>query len=203
MLDINQNQLDVIWLEKKAVLLGIKIVQKKYHKRFNVHSVLKFFNRCTLVKEEKIECRETLCLLYEYLQKYRDSYSSELNEVPTDTSTKDFICLYNKFAVSTLFNRCLLDINIPVNYPLLKKQTSLYSLINILICFLHQRTFIPSKRLHEDNYKASLLWDAYVSLQNACYYGFPYPNSMAILNDFSTIEKLNIFFKRRFTKRSL
>ena len=185
-------------VRKKAVLLGIKIVQKKYHKCFNVHSLLKFFNRCTLIKEEKIECRETLCLLYKYLQKYRDSCSSELNEVPTDTSTKDFICLYNKFAVSTLFNRCLLNINIPVNYPLLKKQTSLYSLINILIYFLHQRTFIPSKRLHEGNYKASLLWDAYVSLQNACYYGFPYPNSIAILNDFSTIEKLNIFFKTHF-----
>ena len=200
MLDINQNQLDVIWLEKKAILLGIKIVQKKYHKCFNVHSLLKFFNRYTLVKEEKTECRETLCLLYKYLQKYRDSCSSELNEVPTDTSTKDFICLYNKFAVSTLFNRYLLNINIPVNYyyQLLRKQTSLYSLINILICFLHQRTFIPSKRLHEGNYKTSLSWDAYVSLQNACYYGFPYPNSTAILNDFSTIEKLNIFFKTHF-----
>ena len=197
MLDINQNQLDVIWLEKKAVLLGIKIVQKKYHKHFNAHSLLKFFNRYTLVKEEKTECRETLCLLYKYLQKYRDSCSSELNEVPTDTSTKDFICLYNKFAVSTLFNRYLLNINIPVNYyyQLLRKQTSLYSLINILICFLHQRTFIPSKRLHEGNYKTSLSW---VSLQNACYYGFPYPNSTAILNDFSTIEKLNIFFKTHF-----
>ena len=200
MLDINQNQLDVIWLEKKAILLGIKIVQKKYHKCFNVHSLLKFFNRYTLVKEEKTECRETLCLLYKYLQKYRDSCSSELNEVPTDTSTKDFICLYNKFAVSTLFNRYLLNINIPVNYhyQLLRKQTSLYSLINILICFLHQRTFIPSKRLHEGNYKTSLSWDACVSLQNACYYGFPHPNSTAILNDFSTIEKLNIFFKTHF-----
>ena len=199
MLHINQNQLDVIQLEKEAVLLGIKIVQKKYHKRFNAHSLLKFFNRYTLVKEEKTECRETLCLLYKYLQKYRDSRSSELNEVPTDTSTKDFICLYNKFVISTLFNRRLLNTNIPVNYyPLLKKQTSLYSLINILICFLHQRTFIPSKRLHEGNYKTSLSWDAYVSLQNACYYGFPYPNSIAILNDFSTIEKLNIFFKPYF-----
>ena len=198
MVNMNQNQLDVVRLEREAVLLGIKIVQKKYYNFINIHSLLKFFDRHTLDKEEKIECREILRLLNKYLQKYKDSYSSDLNKVPTDISTKDFICSYNKFVISTLFNRHLLNISIPINYRLLEKKVNLYSLVNILIYLLQQRTFITSKRIHEDNRKMSLSYDAYVHLQNACYYGLSYPNSTAILNDFSTIEKLNIFFKPYF-----
>lgn len=198
MVNMNQNQLDVVRLEREAVLLGIKIVQKKYYNFINIHSLLKFFDRHTLDKEEKIECREILRLLDKYLQKYKDSYSSDLNEVPTDINTKDFICLYNKFVINTLFNRRLLNISIPTNYHLLEKKVNLYSLVNILIYLLQQRTFVTSKRIHKDNRKMSLSYDAYVHLQNACYYGLSYPNSTAILNDFSTIEKLNIFFKPYF-----
>lgn len=198
MVNMNQNQLDVVCLEKEAILLGINIVQKKYYNFINIYPLLKFFNGHTLDTEEKIKCREILRLLDEYLQKYKDSYSSDLNEVPTDINTKDFICLYNKFVISTLFNRRLLNISIPVNHRLLEKKINLYSLVNILIYLLQQRTFIISKRIHKDNHKTSLSFDAYVCLQDACYYGFPYPNSTAILNDFFTIEKLNIFFKPYF-----
>ena len=198
MVNMNQNQLDVVCLEKEAVLLVINIVQKKYHNFISIQLLLKFFDGRTLDTDEKIECREILHLLDKYLQKYKDSYSSDLNKVPTDINTKDFICLYNKFVVSTLFNRRLLNISIPVNYHLLEKKVSLYSLINILIYLLQQRTFITSKRIHKDNCKTSLSFDAYVRLQDACYYGLPYPNSTTILNDFSTIEKLNIFFKPYF-----
>lgn len=198
MVNMNQNQLDVVQLEREVVLLGIKIVQKKYYNFINIYPLLKFFNGHTLDKEEKIKCREILRLLDKHLQKYKDSYSSDLNEVPTDINTKDFICLYNKFVIRTLFNRRLLNISIPVNHRLLENKISLYSLINILIYLLQQRTFVTSKRIHKDNRKMSLSYDAYVHLQDACYYGLSYPNSTAILNDFSTIEKLNIFFKPYF-----
>ena len=198
MLHINQKQLEVVCLEKEAVLLGINIVQKKYYNFINIYPLLKFFDGHTLDIEEKIECREILHLLHKYLQKYADSYSSVLDEVPTDINTKDFIYLYNKFVISTLFNIHLLNISIPVNNRLLEKKVSLYSLINILIYFLQQRTFIFSKRIHKDNRKISLSFDTYECLQDVCYYGVHYPNSTAILNDFSTIEKLNIFFKPYF-----
>lgn len=106
--------------------------------------------------------------------------------------------MYNKFVISTLFNRHLLNISIPVRHHLLKEKVSLYSLINVLIYFLQQRTFIFYKNIYKDNYKIFSSLDAYVCLQDACYYGLSYPNSTAILNDFSTIEKLNIFFKSYF-----
>lgn len=198
MVNMNQNQFDVVRLEREAVLLGIKIVQKKYYNFTNIYPLLKFFDRHTLDEEEKIECREILHLLDKYLQKYKYSFSSDLNEVPTDINTKDFICLYNKFVISTLFNRRLLNISIPVNHHLLKEKVSLYSLIDVLIYFLQQRTFIFYKNIYKDNHKIFSSLDAYVCLQDACYYGLSYPNSTAILNDFSTIEKLNIFFKPYF-----
>ena len=103
MVNMNQNQLDVVCLEKEAVLLGIKIVQKKYHNFISIQPLLKFFDERTLDTDEKIECREILHLLDKYLQKYKDSYSTDLNKVPTDINTKDFIHLYNKFVVNTLF----------------------------------------------------------------------------------------------------
>lgn len=40
---------------------------------------------------------------------------------------------------------------------------------------LQQRTFIFYKRIHEDNRKTSLSFDAYVNLSAACYYDFSYP----------------------------
>lgn len=57
---------------------------------------------------------------------------------------------------------------------------------------------MSSKRIHTDNRKTFLSFNMYVCLQDACYYGLTYPNNTAILNDFSAIEKLNIFFKPYF-----
>ena len=57
MVNMNQNQLDVVCLEKEAVLLVINIVQKKYYNFINIYPLLKFFDGHTLDKEEKTECR--------------------------------------------------------------------------------------------------------------------------------------------------
>ena len=198
MLHINQNQLDVIQFEKETIMLSVELLQKNYKVYLDTAPLLKFFDGLTLTSQEKSECKGILISLSKCIQKCMQHCPTYSNDTPTYSYSEDYIHLCTKIGIGSIFNRYLLNVSIYTEIYLLKKRVSLYTFLKRVLYLLHQRTFISSKRLHEDNRKTSLSFDAYVNLSAACYYDFSYPNSMAILNDFPTIEKLNIFFKPYF-----
>ena len=197
MLHINQNQLDVIQFEKETIMLSVKLLQKNYKIYVDTAPLLKFFDGLTLSSQEKSECKGILISLSKCIQECMQ-HCLHSNDTPTYSYPEDYIHLCTKVGIDNLFNKYLLDVSIYTEIYLLKKEVSLYTFLKRVLHLLHQRTFISTDELHRHNRKTFLSLDAYVSLSDACYYGLSYPNSTTILNDFSTIEKLNIFFKPYF-----
>ena len=67
---VNQNQYEVIQLEKETVMLAVKVLQEKYNRQFDLFSLLKFFIGFYLNNDDIHHCVETLESIDEYINKY-------------------------------------------------------------------------------------------------------------------------------------
>ena len=88
--------------------------------------------------------------------------------------------------------------NIFVSTWFVKESMSLYALLDKISYILKRRVFLTVSEVNVFNKKHLLTIDEHLPIKSACIYGLTYPNKIGILNDFSTIEKLNIFFKSYF-----
>ena len=197
MLDINQNQLDVQQLEKETVLLAVNILQGKYNKKFNLFSLLKFFNGFYLNNDDTHCCVDTLESIDEYINKY-NKFLTNQNYIYSYVLENKYVNLYNRIIVKSLFNKHLLNVSIFVSTRFVEKSISLYVLLDKISYILKRRTFFTISEVNVSNKKHLITIDEHLPIEAACTYGLSYPNKMGILNDFPTIEKLNIFFKPYF-----
>ena len=197
MLDINQDQLDVQQLEKETILLAVNILQEVYSKQFNVFSLLKSFNGFYLNNDDIHACVETLKSIDEYINKY-NKFLTNQNCVYTYILDNKYVNLYNRVIVKSLFNKHLLDVHIFISTLFVGKSINIYVLLDKISYILKRRTFLIVSEVNTSNNKHLITIDEHLPIEAACTYGLSYPNKIGILNDFSTIEKLNIFFKPYF-----
>lgn len=194
MLDINQNQLDVQQLEKETILLAVNVLQEKYNKKFNLFSLLKFFNGFYLDNVEIHHCVETLESIDEYINKYHKFITNQ-NCIYTYILDNKYVNLYTRVIVNSLFNKHLLNVDIFVSTRFVEKSMSLYVLLDKISYILKRRTFLTITEVNVSNKKHLLTIDEHLPIEAACTYGLSYPNKIGILNDFPIIEKLNAHFR--------
>lgn len=197
MQEINQDQIDVQQLEKETILLAVNILQGRYNKQFNLFSLLKFFNGFYLNNDDIHHCVETLESIDEYIDKY-NKYLTNQKCINSYILENKYVNLYNRIIVKSLFNKYLLNVNIFVSTWFIKESMSLYALLDKISYILKRRVFLTVSEVNVFNKKHLLTIDEHLPIKSACIYGLTYPNKIGILNDFSTIEKLNIFFKSYF-----
>ena len=194
MLDINQNQLDVQQLEKETVLLAVNILQGKYNKKFNLFSLLKFFNGFYLNNDDTHCCVDTLESIDEYINKY-NKFLTNQNYIYSYVLENKYVNLYNRIIVKSLFNKHLLNVSIFVSTQFVEKSISLYVLLDKISYILKRRTFFTISEVNVSNKKHLITIDEHLPIEAACTYGLSYPNKMGILNDFPIIERLNAHFR--------
>ena len=194
---MNQNQFDIQQLEKETIILAANILQEKYNIHFNLFSLLKFFNGFYLNSIDIQNCVDTLELINDYIAKYK-KYLVNQNYIQMCVLEDKYVNLFNKITVKSLFNAGLLNINTFINPSLITESISLYTLLDKISYVLQRRTFITINEVNILNKKYLTSIGEHLPVISAFTHGLSYPNKIGILNDFSTIEKLNIFFKTHF-----
>ena len=194
MLDVNQNQLDVQQLEKETILLAVTILQGKYNKKFNLFSLLKFFNGFYLDNIDIHHCVETLESIDEYINEY-NKFLTNQNCIYSYILDKKYVNLHTKVIVKSLFNKYLLNVNTFVSTKFVQESMSLYVLLDKISYILKRRTFLTINEVNVSNRKHLVAIDEHLPIEAACTYGLSYPNKIGILNDLPIIEKLNAYFR--------
>ena len=194
---MNQNQFDIQQLEKETIILAANILKEKYNIDFNLFSLLKFFYGFYLNSTDIENCVDTLELINSYITKYK-RYLAYQNDVQIYALEDKYVNLFNKITVKSLFNVGLLNINTFISPSLITESISLDTLLEKISYVLRRRTFITINEVNILNKKYLISIEEHLPAISAFTHGLSYPNSIAILNDFSTIEKLNIFFKTHF-----
>ena len=191
---VNQNQYEVIQLEKETVMLAVKVLQEKYNRQFDLFSLLKFFIGFYLNNDDIHHCVETLESIDEYINKY-NKFLTNQNYIYSYTLDKKYVNLYTKVIVKSLFNKYLLNLSIFVSTKFVEESMSLYVLLDKISYILKRRTFLTINEVNVSNKKHLVVIDEHLPIEAACTYGLSYPNKIGILNDFSVIEKLNAHFR--------
>ena len=194
MLDVNQNQLDVQQLEKETILLAVTILQGKYNKKFNLFSLLKFFNGFYLDNIDIHHCVETLESIDEYINEYIKFLTNQ-NCIYSYILDKKYVNLHTKVIVKSLFNKHLLNVSTFVSTKFVQESMSLYVLLDKISYILKRRTFLTINEVNVSNRKHLVTIDEHLPIEAACTYGLSYPNKIGILNDLPIIEKLNAYFR--------
>ena len=194
MLDVNQNQLDVQQLEKETILLAVTILQGKYNKKFNLFSLLKFFNGFYLDNIDIHHCVETLESIDEYINEY-NKFLTNQNCIYSYILDKKYVNLHTKVIVKSLFNKYLLNVNTFVSTKFVQESMSLYVVLDKISYILKRRTFLTINEVNVSNRKHLVTIDEHLPIEAACTYGLSYPNKIGILNDLPIIEKLNAYFR--------
>lgn len=194
MLDVNQNQLDVQQLEKETILLAVTILQGKYNKKFNLFSLLKFFNGFYLDNIDIHHCVETLESIDEYINEY-NKFLTNQNCIYSYILDKKYVNLHTKVIVKSLFNKYLLNVNTFVSTKFVQESMSLYVVLDKISYILKRRTFLTINEVNVSNRKHLVAIDEHLPIEAACTYGLSYPNKIGILNDLPIIEKLNAYFR--------
>lgn len=191
---VNQNQYEVIQLEKETVMLAVKVLQEKYNRQFDLFSLLKFFIGFYLNNDDIHHCVDTLESIDEYINKYNKFLANQNCIYSYDLENK-YVNLYNKITVKSIFNTHLLNVNIYVSTWFVEESMSLYVLLDKISYILKRRTFLTINEVNVSNKKHLVAIDEHLPIEAACTYGLSYPNKIGILNDFSVIEKLNAHFR--------
>ena len=194
MLDVNQNQLDVQQLEKETILLAVTILQGKYNKKFNLFSLLKFFNGFYLDNIDIHHCVETLESIDEYINEY-NKFLTNQNCIYSYILDKKYVNLHTKVIVKSLFNKHLLNVSTFVSTKFVQESMSLYVVLDKISYILKRRTFLTINEVNVSNRKHLVTIDEHLPIEAACTYGLSYPNKIGILNDLPIIEKLNAYFR--------
>ena len=193
MQEINQNQYEVMQFEKETVMLAIRILEKDCGRFFNVIPLLKFFSGLYLTRENIQNCEETLDSISEAISNYK-KYLLNQDNVLMYCLEDDYVKLFNKVAVKSIFNRSLLNVNIFIDDEFIYRHTILHRLLDKINYVLHRKTFIIINKVTTYNKVYFSITDTCVSLKLACTRYLTYPNKIGILNDFSTTEKLKAHF---------
>lgn len=197
MQEINQDQIDVRMLEKETVMLAVRILEKDCSIFFNIIPVLKFFSGLYLTRENIKSCEETLDSISKAIRNYKKYLLDQENTLMYYLED-DYVKLFNKVTIKSIFNKNLLHLNISTSnyaiYTHVDKYTALRRLLDIINFILHRRTFITIDKVTTDSKDYFFSLDAHVSLKLACVFGLAYPNKIGILNSFPIMEKLNAHF---------
>ena len=193
MQEINQNQYEVMQFEKETVMLAIRILEKDCGRFFNVIPLLKFFSGLYLTRENIQNCEETLDSISEAISNYK-KYLLNQDNVLMYCLEDDYVKLFNKVAVKSIFNRSLLNVNIFIDDEFIYRHTILHRLLDKINYVLHRKTFIIINKVTTTNKKYFVSSDAHLPLKSACVFNLTYPNKIGILNSFPTMEKLSVHF---------
>lgn len=193
MQEINQDQTDVREFEKETVMLAVRILEKDCGRFFNIIPLLKFFSGLYLTRENIQSCEETLDSISKAISNYKKYLLSQENTLMYYLED-DYVKLFNKVAVKSIFNKCSLKVNIFIDDFLIHRYMNLPRLLDKINYVLHRRTFITIDKVTTDNKAYFVSLDAHVPLKIACTHHLTYPNKIGILNDFSAMEKLNAHF---------
>ena len=193
MQEISQDQIDVRILEKETVMLTIRILEKDCGRFFNVISLLKFFSGLYLTREDIQNCEETLDSISEAISNYKKYLLSRDNTIMYCLEN-DYVKLFNKVTVKSIFNKNLLNINIFVSDYLIYRHVVLSGLLDKINYIIRRRTFITVDSISTTNKKYFVSSDAHFPLKSACVFNLTYPNKIGILNSFPTMEKLSVHF---------
>ena len=193
MQEINQDQIDVRILEKETVMLAIKILEKDCGRFFNVIPLLKFFSVLYLTMENIESCKETLYSIDDAISNYKNYLLSQDNTIMYCLEN-DYVKLFNKVTVKSIFNKNLLNINIFVSDYLIYRHVVLSRLLDKINYIIQRRTFITVDSISTTNNKYFVSSDDHFPLKSACVFNLTYPNKIGILNSFPTMEKLSVHF---------
>lgn len=193
MQEINQDQIDVRILEKETVMLAIRILEKDCGRFFNMIPLLKFFSGLYLTMENIQSCKETLDSIDEAISNYKNYLLSQDNTIMYCLEN-DYVKLFNKVTVKSIFNKNLLNINIFVSDYLIYRHVVLSRLLDKINYIIQRRTFITVDSISTTNNKYFVSSDDHFPLKSACVFNLTYPNKIGILNSFPTMEKLSVHF---------
>ena len=197
MQEINQDQIDVRMLEKETIMLAVRILEKDCGRFFNVIPLLNFFSGLYLTRENIRSCEETLDSISESISNYK-RYLLNQSETLMYYLEDDYVELFNKVTIKSIFNKNLLNLDILISdysiYNHINRYISLPKLLDRINSILCQKTFIIVDKMTTDNKAHFVPLDAHIPLKLACILGLTYPNKIGILNSFPTIEKLNAHF---------
>lgn len=193
MQEINQDQIDVRILEKETVMLAIKILEKDCGRFFNVIPLLEFFSGLYLTTENIESYKETLDSIDEAISNYKNYLLSQDNTIMYCLEN-DYVKLFNKVTVKSIFNKNLLNINIFVSDYLIYRHVVLSRLLDKINYIIRRRTFITVDSISTTNNKYFVSSDDHFPLKSACVFNLTYPNKIGILNSFPTMEKLSVHF---------
>ena len=193
MQEIKQDQIDVRILEKETVMLAIRILEKDCGRFFNVIPLLKFFGGLYLTMENIQSCKETLESIDEAISNYKNYLLSQDNTIMYCLEN-DYVKLFNKVTVKSIFNKNLLNINIFASDYLIYRHVVLSRLLDKINYIIQRRTFITVDSISTTNNKYFVSSDDHFPLKSACVFNLTYPNKIGILNSFPTMEKLSVHF---------
>lgn len=193
MQEINQDQIDVRMLEKETVMLAVRILEKDCGRFFNIIPVLKFFSGLYLTREGIKSCEETLDSISKAISNYEKYLLNQENTLMYYLED-NYVKLFNKVVIKSIFNKYLLKVDIFINDFLIHRHINLPRLLDKINYVLHRRTFIIVDRVTTTNKEYFIPLDTHVSLKLACVFSLTYPNKIGILNSFPTMEKLNTHF---------
>lgn len=192
MQEVNQDQYEVMQFEKETVMLAVRILEKDCGRFFNVVPLLKFFSGLYLTREDIKSCEETLDSISKAISNYK-IYLLNQDTTLTYYLEDDYVKLFNKVTVKSIFNKSLLDVNIFIENWFIYRYTFLPRLLDTINYILHRSTFIIMDKVTTTN-KEYFPLATHVSLRLACVLSLTYPNKIGILNSFPTMEKLNAHF---------
>ncbi len=192
MQEVNQDQYEVMQFEKETVMLAVRILEKDCGRFFNVVPLLKFFSGLYLTREDIKSCEETLDSISKAISNYK-IYLLNQGTTLTYCLEDDYVKLFNKITVQSIFNRSLLDVNIFIENWFIYRCTVLHRLLDKINYVLHRSTFITMDKVTTTS-KEHFPLATHISLRLACVHHLTYPNKIGILNSFPTMEKLNAHF---------
>lgn len=193
MQEVNQDQYEVMQFEKETVMLAVRILEKDCGRFFNVVPLLKFFSGLYLTREDIKSCEETLDSISKAISDYK-RYLLNQDTTLMYYLEDDYVKLFNKVTVKSIFNKSLLDVNIFIEDYFIYRYPFLHRLLDKINYVLHRSTFIITDIVSTSNKEYFIPLDTHVSLKLACVFSLTYPNKIGILNSFPTMEKLNAHF---------
>ena len=187
---MERDQLDVKKLEKETIIIYAELLNIISNKNFNLYPILKFFTGFDLNHQDL----ENIESFFEELKEIEETYKINLPIESVENLYKDYVYLYNKVIVKSIFNKSLFKSGVYVKTKFITKDTTLNDFLEILKYIIYRRTFITVTVANE-NTKKDLVVLAQIPINRAAQFGLTYPNRIAILNDITIFEKVNKFFK--------
>ena len=192
---MERDQLDVKKLEKETIIIYAELLNIISNKNFNLYPILKFFTGFDLNHQDL----ENIESFFEELKEIEETYKINLPIESVENLYKDYVYLYNKVIVKSIFNQSLFKSGVYIKTIFITKDTTLNDFLEILKYIIYRQTFITVTVASEKtkrNLAVDLAVFTHIPISKAAQFGLTYPNRIAILNDITIFEKVNKFFKQ-------